>query len=464
MLRATLIVIVLSACGSSPPRVEPSPTPSPGPEPATTAEPLSSTPASTPAPAPTPASLYDRLGGKDAITAVVDEFVGRTTTDPRIADRFFNTDASNLKKLLAEFVCAATGGPCKYTGRDMPTSHAGMEVVEEEWTALVEDLVGALDKFKVPAAEKNELLGALGPLKPQIVAPAESLKPIDEAKLAKVTKLASTLQDKKASELLARAVVAGKRGQRSYAEQLFARAEMTAGAKTLASVAGTFRSGAPPLVTTATKKVADTGPQPTTIGGSEAEFPDKTPAKASLKGTLTADGKPASFGVVTLWPAKGGKKRTPKVRTIEQRDKHFAPQVMAVPVGSTISFPNFDKLYHNVFSLSKTKPFDLGMYKSGETREVKVDKPGIIRLGCNIHANMSAYLVVVDAPHYVIARDGTFEFKNLAPGTYKVQLWTETSAEPTNANVVVKEGANDATFEVAAGTASPAPNKFGNPR
>ena len=94
---------------------------------------------------------------------------------------------------------------------------------------------------------------------------------------------------------------------------------------------------------------------------------------------------------------------------------------MAVPVGSTVSFPNFDTIYHNVFSLSKTKPFDLGMYKSGETREVKVDKPGIVRLGCNIHANMSAYIVVVDAPHYVVDADGAFEFKNLAPGKYKVQ-------------------------------------------
>src|SRR5439155_21884639 len=119
------------------------------------------------------------------------------------------------------------------------------------------------------------------------------------------------------------------------------------------------------------------------------------------KGTLTVDGKsPGGISMVMLVPEKGGTKRTPKQRVIEQRNKTFMPHVMAVPVGSTVSFPNFDQIYHNVFSLSKAKAFDLGMYKNGETREVKLDKPGIIRIGCNLHANMSAYVVVVDAPHY----------------------------------------------------------------
>ena len=113
--------------------------------------------------------LYDRLGGKPAITAVVDDFVGNVAADSRINGRFENTNVPRLKAMLVDQVCAATGGPCQYKGRDMKSAHAGMRITDAEFNALVEDLVMSLDKFKVPAQEKNELLGALGGLKPQIV-------------------------------------------------------------------------------------------------------------------------------------------------------------------------------------------------------------------------------------------------------------------------------------------------------
>jgi len=417
---------------------------------------------------PQPKTLFERLGGMPAITAVADEFVNRTTADPRIKDRFFNTDADNLKRLLAEFVCMATGGPCKYSGRDMVTAHAGMDLVDDEFTALVENLAGALDKFNVPAKEKGELLGALGPLKPQIVAAADKLTPMDAAKLAKVTELAAKLDNKDASDLLTMAVTAGGRGQKSYAEQLFTRAEMLVGAKPLASIASTFRAGAPPRITSALKALpADTAPQPVSVGGSDVDEPDAKPARGSLKGSLVVDGKaPSGLGVVMLWPEKGGKKRKPKQRVIEQRDKVFAPHVMAVPVGSTVAFPNFDGIFHNVFSLSKSKPFDLGMYKNGEAREMKFDKPGIVRIGCNLHASMSAYLIVVDAPHYAVAEaDGSFKFNSLKPGKYKVEAWTESSAEPLKTTLVVKEGANESTLDLKAGAVQKiSPDKFGAAR
>ena len=115
------------------------------------------------------ASLYDRLGGKPAITAVVDDFVGNVAGDGRINGRFASTNIPRLKLLLVEQICAASGGPCTYTGRDMQTTHKGMKVTDGEFGALVEDLVKSLDKFKVPAKEKGELLGALGGLKPAIV-------------------------------------------------------------------------------------------------------------------------------------------------------------------------------------------------------------------------------------------------------------------------------------------------------
>ena len=137
------------------------------------APPPAAPPQATPPPAlaAAPRSLYDRLGGKPAIEAVVGEFIGRVAADKRINGRFINTDITRLKGLLVDFVCAATGGPCKYEGRDMHTTHAGFQIVDAEFDALVEDLAGALAKFNVPAREQNDLLGALGPLKPLIVNP-----------------------------------------------------------------------------------------------------------------------------------------------------------------------------------------------------------------------------------------------------------------------------------------------------
>lgn len=115
------------------------------------------------------ASLYERLGGKDAITAVVDEFVANVAADKAINKFFAGADIPHLKKMLVEQICEATGGPCKYSGMDMKSAHKGMGISNAEFNALVGDLVKALDKFKVPEKEKNELLGALATLKGAIV-------------------------------------------------------------------------------------------------------------------------------------------------------------------------------------------------------------------------------------------------------------------------------------------------------
>ncbi len=127
-------------------------------------------------------SLFDRLGGKGAIEAVVGEFLGNVTSDQRISGYFKTTDAAGLKAKLVDQICQATGGPCKYSGMDMKSAHAAAnlkrassgahdKVGDAEFTALVEDLVKALDKFKVPAQEKNELISALGGMKNDIVSP-----------------------------------------------------------------------------------------------------------------------------------------------------------------------------------------------------------------------------------------------------------------------------------------------------
>ncbi len=114
-------------------------------------------------------SLYERLGGKPAIQAVVDDFIGNVAADRRINERFANANIPRLKNMLVDQICEATGGPCKYTGMSMKQAHAGMKITDAEFNALVEDLVKSLDKFKVPAQEKTELLTALGGMKPDIV-------------------------------------------------------------------------------------------------------------------------------------------------------------------------------------------------------------------------------------------------------------------------------------------------------
>jgi hemoglobin len=114
-------------------------------------------------------SLYERLGGTGAITAVVDAFVGRCADDARINGKFARTDILRLKANLVDQVCAASGGPCTYTGRDMRTTHDGMKVTGGEFDALVEDLVATLDGFGVGESEKSELVAALAPLRADIV-------------------------------------------------------------------------------------------------------------------------------------------------------------------------------------------------------------------------------------------------------------------------------------------------------
>jgi hemoglobin len=114
-------------------------------------------------------ALYERLGGKDAVVAVVDEFVARCAADGRINGKFARTDVPRLKAMLVEQVSAATGGPVTYTGRSMRETHDGMSVTAGEFDALVADLVATLNQFNVPQAEQQELLGILGPLRGDIV-------------------------------------------------------------------------------------------------------------------------------------------------------------------------------------------------------------------------------------------------------------------------------------------------------
>ncbi|MBV9209259.1 MAG: group 1 truncated hemoglobin [Acidobacteria bacterium] len=117
-------------------------------------------------------SLYQRLGGYDAIAAVTDDFIGRLATDKQLSRFLVGLSDDSKKKLRQHFLnllCQTTGGPCIYTGRDMKTTHKGLGITEADWDASMKDLNATLDKFKVPQAERDEVVAAVTSLKKDVV-------------------------------------------------------------------------------------------------------------------------------------------------------------------------------------------------------------------------------------------------------------------------------------------------------
>jgi plastocyanin len=112
--------------------------------------------------------------------------------------------------------------------------------------------------------------------------------------------------------------------------------------------------------------------------------------------------------------------------TLDQRNERFVPRVVAITVGSTVDFPNNDRTYHNVFSLSKTKRFDLGRYAAGHSKSVRFDRPGIVRVFCDIHSHMNAFILVF-AHRYFSVTDpsGRYEIDGVPPGTYTLSAWLD---------------------------------------
>jgi hemoglobin len=448
-------------------------------------------PANTPATAASRAQapLFDRLGGRPAIGAVVDEMLRRAAHDPRISGRFANADMNRLRNQLVEQICAGSGGPCRYTGKDMRTAHLGMGILGAEFDALVDDLQGALVQLQVPTREQADLIALLAATKTDIVqvrssAAIPSTPPVDAAKpgsynpgittAARATGGSEPIAERaaglrEAAGLLDKAEVERRRGNRSLADQLFSFAELIVGVETLAALAPLFRDGAPPRINTPTTSApAGAQPQPAAVGSSDEEEPPAKPAKGSLAGTVKVGSDDFDgFAVVTLDLASGrSRRRAPRHRIMEQRNRAFAPHALVVPVGSTVEFPNFDVVYHNVFSRSEVKAFDLGLYKAGQQREVQFDREGIVRVGCNLHANMAGYIAVTSAAHYFVTdAHGHFAFKSLDPGQYNLRVYTERGDEPTTLAITIAPTRNTVTVSLPPGArAAPLPDKFGVPR
>jgi len=118
--------------------------------------------------------------------------------------------------------------------------------------------------------------------------------------------------------------------------------------------------------------------------------------------------------------------------SMAQKDVMFEPSVMAVVVGTTVEFPNLDPFFHNVFSFSSTKKFDLGRYPQGTSEAVTFDKPGLVKIFCEIHASMRAYVHVLETPYFAVSdAQGKFRMPAVAPGTYTLHCWQENLPELT---------------------------------
>jgi plastocyanin len=188
-----------------------------------------------------------------------------------------------------------------------------------------------------------------------------------------------------------------------------------------------------------------------------------------IKGTVKAKGLRTPENIlVYLTQAPPGAADLSKVKFImDQRNLEFVPHVLPVLIGATVDFPNNDKVDHNVFSMSRTKKFNLGSYPAGESKSVVFDKPGIVELRCDVHAEMAAYILVMKNPYFAVTdKQGHFIIpasnhlkqigltgvKDLAPGKYFIKTWHEKLKTLRKAVVVPENGDVTIQLDLARGT------------
>ncbi len=170
------------------------------------------------------------------------------------------------------------------------------------------------------------------------------------------------------------------------------------------------------------------------------------------KVTVTeADGRPAAAAEVIVYVTgfdEPGDPSAPPTK-IQQKDRKFVPDLVAITVGESVAFPNGDPFLHNVFSQSAARPFDLGSFKKGDAKAKDFPKPGVVEVYCNIHPEMAATILVLpNRRHVAAAKDGTFRLDGVPPGSWTVFAYTRRAVKPTSAKVTVTAG-QDATVELA---------------
>jgi plastocyanin len=189
------------------------------------------------------------------------------------------------------------------------------------------------------------------------------------------------------------------------------------------------------------------------------------PGEVRVKVTVTGpDGKSAPAADAVAWfPGLRGPAPAAPPR-MASREKRFEPRVLAVPQGSAVSFPNYDKIFHNVFSLSEAAPFDLGLYRNGAARTTSFETPGVVRVYCNIHPQMAAYVVVLDGNLYAqTGKDGLALVSGVPAGRQNLKVWEERGGEWSGTVVVPAGGTVEITvpFDASKWREQPHKNKHG---
>ena len=176
---------------------------------------------------------------------------------------------------------------------------------------------------------------------------------------------------------------------------------------------------------------------------------ERRPNVSDLGAPLARDVSDRLRSVVYLEsaPRRAFEQSQPGHAVLDQRDERFVPHVLAITTGTSVDFPNSDRIYHNVFSLSKAARFDLGRYAVGHSKSVRFDQAGIVRVFCDIHSHMNAFILVFSHPFFAVTdEEGRYRIENVPPGTYSVVAWNEGLSSESRPVTVLDGGAAELDF------------------